>query len=144
MNDAQFKQHEEHMRRAIVFIQYWNLAKSVDDFLAAYGKPLDDESRKWASATASHYRKKGVELRNLNPKSASVDFDWSYLQMVGQKALAELGRRKDEATDAMSDLLTLRSEAVKILSELRKYKGAVIQQERETFDAQKNGHTNPA
>ncbi len=64
--------------------------------------------------------------------------------MVGQKALAELGRRKDEATDAMSDLLTLRSEAVKILSELRKYKGAVIQQERETFDAQKNGHTNPA
>lgn len=130
MNDIAFKRHEENMRRAIQFIQYWNLAVSLDDFLGAMGKSLDDESRKWASTTAAHYRKNGVELRSLKPKADGHDFDWSYLQMVGQKALAEFGRKAEEGKDAMRSIIQLRDEAVKILSELRKYKGAIIQQER--------------
>jgi hypothetical protein len=138
MNELELSKHSPKMQEAIRFVEHWCLAKSTTDFILAMGWPLEQKSYSKAAVMARRFRKPcrcnvkfvcerhGVPLRRLGQNQFAQDYDYSYLKMVGEKAMAVLANRREEAERAVGDIDKARAEAFRILSELRKLKHRAI------------------
>lgn len=125
--DSEIEKLSPKMQDAVRFVQYWNLSRNIAEFLATMGKSLDIKSRIWASTTAAQFRKNGVRLKQHSRKpDVALEYDYTYLQMVGERAMAEIANKKEEAELAIRDFTALRSEAQCLVAELRKFKDKAI------------------
>lgn len=129
-------QQSQRMREAIDFIETWNLARNLDEFLRAMGKPTDLKTKLWASTFATKMRKGGVALKEFRRGDYAVgDYDWLYLKMVGERAMAQLGKRREEYELGFKEMVELRKEAAQLVAEMRKYKDVAVTKALEKFEA---------
>lgn len=124
ISDAEIASLSPNMQEAVRFVQFWNMASSMPEFIAAMDWPLERKSWAKASQLATKLRKGGVPLRKLKEKAA--DLNWSYLQILAERSMAQLTLKKDEAERVAGDIQAMRSEAHRILTELRKFKNKAV------------------
>lgn len=135
MNESQFATLPKPMQEAVTFCEYWNAASNLDEFLEVMGRPINPENKLWASQRAIMFRKKDVALKKMRGGEDADDYlDYSVLQVIAQRALAELGHKKLEADTIAHDIIAARDEALKIVSELRKFKDKAVLYELSKLD----------
>lgn len=124
------------MREAVEFIQWWNLSNGLTEFLTVMNREPTEDNKNWAKAKAIKFRQNGVNLRDLRYSEKPADeLDYAVLQVFGERAMAELGRRKAEADEITRDIFQMNEEAKRIVGELRKFKDRAVIYELGKTDA---------